>query len=71
MKKIVQHHLEPAVGNREQDDRVILQIDLRKDEQYMHTITNQIEQLVDTEKSLQEEPLKNNILSEEATMKFL
>ena len=72
---------EPAAGNRVQDnDETVLQIDLRvngirsdeiyEDKQKMQSITNQIEKLVDTEKSLQEEPLKNDILSEEAAMKI-
>ena len=44
--------------------------ELYKDEQHMQSITKQIETLVDTEKSLQEEPLESNILSEEAAMKI-
>ena len=58
----------------------ILQIDLcvngipsdeiYKDEQYMQSITKQIEKLVDMEQRLQEEPLESNIFSEEAAMKI-
>ena len=44
--------------------------EIREDNQYMQSITKQVERLVDTEKSLQEEPLENNILSEEAAMKI-
>ena len=78
--KIGFKHFKPASGKPEADDRAILQIDLRvngipsdeiyKDEQYMQNISKQMEKLVDTEKSLQEEPLESNIFSEEAEMKI-
>ena len=73
--------IEPVAANRVPDnDETVLQIDLRvnripsdeiyEDKQSLQSITNQIEKLVDTEKSRQEELLKNDILSEEASMKF-
>ena len=67
-----------VAGNRVSNDQTMLQIDLRvngilsdeiyEDEQHMQSITKQIEKLADTENSLREEPLQNNILSEEVAM---
>ena len=64
VNKIAQ--LTTGFGKPEADDQTILQIDLRvngvpndeiyKDEQYMQSITKQIEKLVE---GLQEEPLKD------------
>ena len=69
-----------SCGKPYADDQAIFQIDLRvtgipsdeifEDEQYMQCITKRIEKLVDTENGQQEEPLENNILSEEAAMQI-
>ena len=70
--------LTTGLGKPEADDQTILQIDLRvnavpndeiyKDEQYMQSITKQIEKLAE---SLQEEPLKINILVKKPRWKFM
>ena len=70
----------PAVGNFGHGEKTILQIDLRvngvpndetcKDKKYMQKITKQVKKLVETQKSLKEESLESNILSEEAAKKI-
>ena len=59
--KLVLHEIDLRVNGIPNDE-------IYEDKQYMQSVTKQIEKIVDVEKSLQDEPLENNISSVEAAM---
>ena len=60
-RKPVHHEIDLRVNGIPNDE-------IYEDKQYMQSVTKQIEKIVDVEKSLQDEPLENNISSVEAAM---